>query len=174
MAAATVSKTVCGLPRVGVRPSHYPQRRSVMEYKHGTPQRYWRGCRCQPCTTANTEYARAYRKKTGRYKTIAKKRYAANRDELLSAARLRKYGVTPEKFESMILAQGNSCAICVRPFTSTPHIDHDHACCPGASSCGRCVRGLLCSNCNTGLGLLKDSPAILTAAIRYLEETIEP
>lgn len=64
------------------------------------------------------------------------------------------------------------CGICG---TSDPggrdfHIDHDHACCaaPGAS-CGQCVRGLLCAACNLGLGMFKDSPALLERAIEYLE-----
>lgn len=35
---------------------------------------------------------------------------------------------------------------------SRPCIDHDHRCCPGDVSCGKCVRGIVCSRCNTGIG----------------------
>ena len=50
-------------------------------------------------------------------------------------------------------------------------IDHDHACCPGTRSCGKCVRGLLCNWCNRLLGMAFDNPAILAGAIQYLDET---
>jgi len=49
------------------------------------------------------------------------------------------------------------------------HVDHDHACCPGPMTCGKCFRGWLCSNCNTSLGLMKDDPERLRAAAKYLE-----
>jgi hypothetical protein len=49
------------------------------------------------------------------------------------------------------------------------HVDHDHACCPGTgSSCGKCIRGLLCRNCNIGLGHFNDDPQRLALAITYL------
>lgn len=49
-------------------------------------------------------------------------------------------------------------------------VDHDHACCPLARySCGKCVRGVICGNCNMALGLLRDSPAAARAAAGYLD-----
>lgn len=46
-------------------------------------------------------------------------------------------------------------------------IDHDHNCCP-TISCGKCVRGVLCSRCNTMLGFALDSVTRLENAIGYL------
>lgn len=34
-------------------------------------------------------------------------------------------------------------------------VDHDHDCCPGGWSCGRCVRGLICSECNVLEGKIR-------------------
>ena len=51
-------------------------------------------------------------------------------------------------------------------------VDHDHSCCPGndSNTCGNCVRGILCSNCNSGAGLLGDSSLKLRGLADYLEE----
>lgn len=50
-------------------------------------------------------------------------------------------------------------------------VDHDHNCCPEKGSCGQCVRGILCSGCNTALGLVKDDPARLRRLAEYLERS---
>lgn len=90
------------------------------------------------------------------------------------ADRLPKYGITAEQFEAMFEAQGRRCKICRtdKPGAQTAgrwHIDHDHACCPGRKgSCGKCLRGILCGNCNLGLGNMKDDPVIVRAALDYL------
>ena len=85
--------------------------------------------------------------------------------------RLRRFGITQERYDQMLEDQDNRCAICKRTETAKAWaIDHDHSCCPGQSSCGECVRGLLCSNCNTAIGLLGDSVDSLRSAITYLTQ----
>jgi hypothetical protein len=77
------------------------------------------------------------------------------------AQRLRKYGLTPQQFDSMMTLQSGACAICKTKEKGFPMIDHCH-------STGR-VRGLLCMQCNQGIGKLKDSEMLLRAAIKYLK-----
>jgi hypothetical protein len=59
------------------------------------------------------------------------------------------YGLTPSEYIKM---SKNGCNICGDKGTvQTLNIDHDHKCCAGKRSCGECVRGVLCSRCNTVL-----------------------
>lgn len=84
----------------------------------------------------------------------------------------RRYKLTPEDVDRRLEDQEWRCAICRVSITrETLHIDHDSECCPGLTSapgCGKCVRGLTCSGCNTGMGCFSHDPEILQAAIAYL------
>lgn len=86
----------------------------------------------------------------------------------------RHYNLTIEEYQEKIEEQSYSCAICKISLDEMPvnfAVDHDHACCPNRKkSCGKCVRGLLCSMCNGLLGFAKDSPEILMNAIEYLNK----
>lgn len=50
------------------------------------------------------------------------------------------------------------------------HIDHDHECCPGAITCGQCVRGVLCGHCNRGIGFFRNDSDLLVRAADYMAQ----
>lgn len=114
------------------------------------------------CRSCHAQYMRERRSK----KPEAVVRYRRT-------AALRRHGLTREGFDALLADQGGRCAICR---TDDPgghgwHVDHDHACCTGRKNqCGECVRGLLCNRCNIGLGNLRDDPAVLRAAVAYIEQ----
>lgn len=84
--------------------------------------------------------------------------------------RFSRHHVTREAFEALVIAQGGACAICLKPGTwETLCVDHDHACCPGFYSCGKCIRGALCRGCNGALGKMNDDTRALQRAIEYLQ-----
>lgn len=82
--------------------------------------------------------------------------------------RLARKGISSDRHDDLMRLQDGRCAVCRRLFEATPHIDHDHSCCSGQSSCGKCVRGLLCETCNRGLGFFGDDVTVLASAIEYL------
>ena len=95
---------------------------------------------------------------------------AAKRKRL--ARTLLAMGLTIEWYDS----QPQKCAVCgtTEPGEKGWCIDHDHQCCPYGvrQGCSKCVRGLLCNNCNRGLGYFKDDPVRLQAAITYLARSV--
>ena len=103
---------------------------------------------CKECTVKRTvEYNREH-------STSVKSQYLK-----------RNYGLTFEEFEAMLSNQDNCCAICksTKPLGRHKRFNVDHH-----NKTGR-VRGLLCSNCNTALGLVDDNIHTLKSMIEYLE-----
>lgn len=81
---------------------------------------------------------------------------------------IKRFGLTPEQYIDLSNAQNNVCKICNNSESKRLSVDHNHSCCNGQFSCGRCIRGLICSRCNRTLGLLKDDVNILNKMIEYL------
>lgn len=118
--------------------------------------------RCKACNTMLTV---AWQKKNrNKANANAKKWNQANPDKL-KAKRIKKYKISVEDFKSLLEAQNSACAICLVKQVDLPRsidIDHNHS--TGA------VRGLLCPDCNRGLGSFKDNLDCLKRAISYLEK----
>lgn len=119
--------------------------------------------RCRDC--CNKAHREMYHARQGR------------RDNIRRYNLWNNYGITVEQYDAMLEEQGGVCAICGKPETTLTSdgtgvkrlaVDHDRSCCPGRRSCGKCLRGLLCSSHNTGLGKFHDSIEELEAAIEYL------
>ena len=72
-----------------------------------------------------------------------------------------RYNLDSKAIASLLKKQNNKCVICHSVLTDRFHVDHSHL-------IGN-VRGLLCQNCNHGLGNFMDSPDILRSAAIYLE-----
>ncbi|AEV52078.1 recombination endonuclease [Rhodococcus phage REQ1] len=81
------------------------------------------------------------------------------------------YGITTRQYDAMLEMQGGVCAICSEPPPpgGVLAVDHNHNCCPGKKTCGKCLRGLLCHECNMALGKVRDSKQLLHKAIGYLD-----
>jgi hypothetical protein len=78
---------------------------------------------------------------------------------------LRKnYGLSITKWNEMALNQDRKCKLCGRVCESdkTFHVDHSHT--------DGHIRGLLCTQCNVGIGMFGDSIELLQKALLYLQE----
>ena len=68
------------------------------------------------------------------------------------------YKINEEDFDKRFAEQGNLCALCDSDQSKQERrfsVDHDHHCCLGQRSCGKCLRGILCADCNRKLGFLE-------------------
>lgn len=128
------------------------------------------GSRCKDCANL---YKREYRKKNPEK---FQEYYNRERQRDLNYERYRdsyykySYGITLEEYDKLMILQNNKCAICLKSETIVDNrtkqvrrlsVDHNH-------ETGK-VRGLLCKNCNVGLGLFKENLNIIHNLIKYLE-----
>lgn len=84
---------------------------------------------------------------------------------------LKKYGLTRDDYVNLEKSQNGVCKICgeSEKYNKRLSVDHDRSCCSGQGSCGKCIRGLLCSTCNKVLGQVNDDKVLLQKMIDYLD-----
>lgn len=122
---------------------------------------------CDSCIPVAKEAARVRRLQTIT-NLYWKNPEIAKRKRLSLTLALR--GLSIEWYDS----QPKKCGICGTddPGKKGWCIDHNHSCCGYGirKGCKKCIRGLLCSNCNIGLGQFKDNPDFLRKAIKWVED----
>jgi hypothetical protein len=126
-----------------------------------------KGILMSKCKQCDSEYHKEARRKkalernprpVGPYGKFSDPRYGSNRTRVI------RYGIGPEDYDEMFINQQGCCAICNKHQLDLKRklsVDHNH-------STG-IVRGLLCDECNLGLGKFRDSVGMLKDAILYLE-----
>jgi hypothetical protein len=91
--------------------------------------------------------------------------FAGTKTWCRACRRFSRYKLTPHRAEALLKASQGKCPICKRREAIV--IDHDHACCPGRETCGKCIRGMLCRQCNASLGTLTEKG--VKRAMLYLQ-----
>lgn len=113
---------------------------------------------------ANKDHSRAYRREWAKRNPVS----------VTAKTLKRQYGLSVAQYEALFAEQKGRCKICRRSLTSqitetraesrrfVAHVDHCHS--------TNAVRGLLCFDCNVGLGKFQDDETVLLAAARYLAQ----
>ena len=106
------------------------------------------------CTTHHRAFLKAQKKRNGERRAE------------------KVYGITPEDYQALYIAQNGRCVLCRRVIgiNRRAAIDHDHSCqlC-GGTGCRECVRGLMDNHCNREvLGWFRDDPIRFEAIVEYL------
>ena len=133
--------------------------KSITEYylKHDKPR-----ANCKQCHSL--EAKPRYLNNRERYNAYSRKWWKENAEKGKAAFLKRRFGMEKEDWDIILENQDFKCAICKCENTSLKnfHTDHNH-------KTGK-VRGLLCYNCNSGIGNLKENIETLKSAIEYLKK----
>jgi len=111
------------------------------------------------------KYNKKHRNLLKDYYNNYKKKWRHNNKDKTKNGKLKKYGLTIEKFNNLLQNQNYECGICKKKFKDSyplqPCVDHDHK--------TNVVRGLLCHNCNSGIGGLHDNVEYIICALKWIK-----
>lgn len=118
------------------------------------------------CRECLSERASLWSKKNSMQRQENQRKYGKRRPEVKQNSKFKqRYGISLDKFNEMSDNQKDQCLICKKHKSDNKNnklfVDHCHS--------TKKVRGLLCDNCNKGLGCFRDDPSLLTKAMEYLK-----
>lgn len=140
--------------------SHFqPQGYQCRECRNAKQRAYWANLPedVRQSRQKSVEYQREYRAKNpAKVKELSRKTHM-----------MRTFNMTIEQYDEMLEAQNGVCAICQQSCTTGNNlaVDHNH-------ETGK-VRALLCKNCNTAIGLMKEDVDRMIKAIEYIKHHSE-
>lgn len=118
---------------------------------------------CSKCNTIKS-LSQFHQYKNKRYHSLCNEcKRATFREYQREIGRFKRHGITKEDYEKMERDQDNKCKICAQ--TKALYIDHCHT--------TNRIRGLLCRDCNTAIGLLKENIDFFRRAIDYIKDSTE-
>lgn len=137
------------------------------------------GKQCKRCSVAATKNATSYyynniekvkrwrREHADQIKASQRKYYLRFRNRFKRSNQhnrlVLRYGITLQAYKILFKLQRGKCAICRRKARRGKRrlaVDHCHT--------TRLIRGLLCGKCNSGIGMLRESPSIIWKALKYI------
>lgn len=120
--------------------------------------------RARRCKQCHCKVTNVYRQKNPElYRKASLKHWHNLDDKKKHSNWIRRYGITADEYTNMFESQNGKCKICSQecPTGRVLAVDHCH-------KTGK-VRGLLCTKCNTALGMLNDNIKYFEIAIEYLK-----
>ena len=123
---------------------------------------------CKACRFLRTKESTKRNRESRLIKQRARRK--AESSEVKREKNLKQIGWTTEAFNSTLSEQEAKCAICRKALTLEKKISGTRACADHEHCTPPKPRGILCANCNLGIGNLQDNPDIMRAAIAYVEK----
>jgi len=134
--------------------------KSLNEYSSNPAGKYGKKSICKTCAKL---YYLSKIKGVSKYYDTLKKYHNTHKAEARNRYFIKEYGITQENYDKMYAENNGTCLICGEYYGKL-FVDHDHK--TGT------VRGLLCSNCNAGLGFFKDNIDRIERAAYYLKRNL--
>jgi hypothetical protein len=155
----------CGTPR-------RPRYRWCEIHQPTTGQRVRNVAPCELCGREHSWYESQLTQSADTVRDLYRRVCAGCRQRYIG--QIRTHHLTTEWAMHLITAR--TCDLCSSPFAidhqgrSRCHVDHDHRCCATTTSCGACVRGVLCVRCNGAIGAFETAITVgIDAMLRYVE-----